>query len=111
MALKIRRDDTVRVINGKDRGRTGRVLRVVAAAGKVVVEGGNGQKRHVKPRMLTDTETSAPQTGGIIETEGAVHVSNVMLVDPKSGDPTRVGIRREGGRRVRFAKKSGEAID
>jgi large subunit ribosomal protein L24 len=111
MALKIRRDDMVRVINGKDRGRTGRVLRVDATANKVVVEGVNIQKRHIKPRTLADTQASSQQSGGILETEGAVHVSNVMLIDPKSGEPTRVGIRREDGRRIRFAKKSGEAID
>jgi large subunit ribosomal protein L24 len=78
---------------------------------RVVVEGVNVQKRHVKPRTVMETETAAPQTGGIIESEGSVHVSNVMLIDPKSGDPTRVGIRREDGKRVRFAKTSGEVID
>jgi large subunit ribosomal protein L24 len=111
MALKIRRDDVVKVINGKDRGRTGRVLRVDAAASRVYVEGVNLQKRHVKPRVLTETQTQAPQTGGIIESEGPVHVSNVMLVDPKTNDPTRVGIRREDGQRVRYSKRSGEVID
>lgn len=110
MALKIRRDDMVRVINGKDRGRTGRVLRVDAVKHKVIVEGVNIQKRHVKPQTVQDAQREMT-TGGIVETEGPVHVSNVMLIDPKSGDPTRVGIRREDGRRVRFAKKSGEAIE
>ena len=111
MALKIRRDDMVRVINGKDRGRSGRVLRVDADRNKVIVEGVNVQKRHIKPRTLADTQAASQTTGGIVETEGFVDVSNVMLIDPKSGEPTRVGIRREGGRRVRIAKKSGEAID
>jgi large subunit ribosomal protein L24 len=111
MALKIRRDDMVKVINGKDRGRTGRVLRVEADRHRVVVEGVNMQKRHIKPRVISETTAAAPQTGGIVESEGSVHVSNVMLIDPKTGDPTRVGIRREDGKRVRFAKTSGEAID
>jgi large subunit ribosomal protein L24 len=106
MALKIRRDDMVRVISGKDRGRTGRVLRVDGERGRVVVEGCNIQKRHTRPRG-----PGAGQSGGIVESEGAIHISNVMLLDPKSGEPTRVGIKRDGARRVRFAKKSGEELD
>jgi large subunit ribosomal protein L24 len=109
-AMRIRRDDTVRVIAGKDRGKTGRVLRVDPAKQKVYVEGANIIKRHTKPRTLRDTQR-AQELGGIVEMEGPIHVSNVMLIDPDSGEPTRVGIKREGGRRVRIAKKSGKEID
>ncbi len=110
MALKIRRDDTVRIIAGKDRGKTGRVLRVDPKAHKVFVEGANIVKRHMRPRTLRDTQR-AQELGGIIEKEGPIHVSNVMLIDPDSGEPTRVGVKREGGRRVRVAKRSGKEID
>jgi large subunit ribosomal protein L24 len=108
MAIKIRKDDTVRIITGKDKGRTGRVLRVDPK--KVYVEGANIIKRHTRPRTLRDTQRSQ-ELGGIVEMEGPIHVSNVMLVDPDSGEPSRVGIRREGGRRRRVAKKSGSEID
>jgi large subunit ribosomal protein L24 len=111
MGLKIRRDDTVRVISGKDRGKTGRVLRVDPAKEKVYVEGVNVQKRHMAPRTLRDTQRSQ-ELGGIIEREGPVHISNVMLVDPASGEPTRVRIERgDDGERVRVAVKSGKRID
>ncbi len=110
MALKIRRDDTVRIITGKDRGKTGRVLRVDPEKQKVYVEGANIVKRHVKPRTLRDTQR-AQELGGIVSSEGPIHISNVMLIDPDSGEPTRVAIRREGRRRVRVAKKSGKEID
>jgi large subunit ribosomal protein L24 len=110
MGLKIRQDDTVRIITGKDKGRTGRVLRVDPRKDKVYVEGANIVKRHMRPRTLRDTQR-AQELGGIIEKEGPIHVSNVMLIDPDSGEPTRVGIKREGGRRVRIAKKSGKEID
>jgi len=110
MGLKIRQDDTVRIITGKDKGKTGRVLRVDPRKDKVYVEGANIVKRHMRPRTLRDTQR-AQELGGIIEKEGPIHVSNVMLIDPDSGEPTRVGIKREGGRRVRVAKKSGKEID
>jgi large subunit ribosomal protein L24 len=109
-AMKIRRDDNVRVITGKDKGRTGRVLRVDPVKQKVYVEGANIIKRHTKPRTLRDTQR-AQEIGGIVEMEGPIHISNVMLIDPESNEPTRVGIKREGGRRVRVAKKSGKEID
>ncbi len=109
-ALKIRRDDMVRIIAGKDRGRTGRVLRVDPEKQKVYVEGANIIKRHMRPRTLRDTQR-AQEMGGIIEMEGPIHISNVMLIDPDSGEPTRVALKREGGRRVRVAKKSGKEID
>jgi large subunit ribosomal protein L24 len=108
--MKIRRDDMVKVISGKDRGKTGRVLSVDPKKQKVYVEGLNIQKRHTRPRTLRDTQRSQ-DLGGIIEAPGPIHVSNVQLLDPNSGDPTRVGIRRdEGGRRVRYAKKSDSDI-
>ena len=110
MGLKIRRDDTVRIIAGKDKGKTGRVLRVDPQKQKVFVEGANIVKRHTRPRTLRDTQR-AQEIGGIIEKEGPIHISNVMLVDPGSGDPSRVGVRRDGGRRVRVAKRSGKEID
>jgi large subunit ribosomal protein L24 len=110
MALKIRRDDTVRVIAGKDRGRTGRVKSVDPKKQKVYVEGINIVKRHIKPRTLRDTQR-AQELGGIVEMEGPIHISNVMLVDPSSGEPSRVGVKREDGKRVRVAKRSGKEIE
>ena len=110
MGMKIRKDDTVRVISGKDSGKTGRVLRTDPKRQRVYVEGISVQKRHTRPRTLRDTQR-AQELGGIIEAEGPIHVSNVMLIDPKTGDPMRVAVRREGGRRVRVAKKSGTELD
>jgi large subunit ribosomal protein L24 len=110
MGMKIRKDDQVKVISGKDSGKTGRVLRTDPVRQKVYVEGMNIQKRHTKPRTLRDTQR-AQELGGIVEAEGPIHVSNVMLLDPKTGDPTRVSVKRDGGRRVRVAKKSGTEID
>ncbi len=108
--MRIRRDDMVKVLSGKDKGKTGRVLRVDPKKSRVFVEGVNIQKRHQKPRSLRDAQR-AQEVGGVIEREGPVHVSNVMLLDPKSNEPTRVRVTREGGRRVRVAKKSGETFD
>jgi large subunit ribosomal protein L24 len=110
MAIRIRREDTVRIIKGKDRGKTGRVLRVDPRKDKVYVEGANIIKRHMRPRTLRDTQR-AQELGGIVETEGPIHISNVMLIDPESGEPTRIGLKRDGGRRIRVAKKSGKEID
>ena len=107
-ALKVRKDDTVRIITGKDKGKTGRVLRVDPAKQKVFVEGLNVQKRHQRPRTMRDMQRG--EGGGVIEREGPIHVSNVMLLD-SSGDPTRVGIRREDGRRVRVSSRTGEPIE
>ena len=111
MALKIRKDDMVKVISGKSKGRTGRVLRVDVKNERVYVEGANIIKRHQRPTTLRDTQRGSQVGGGVIEKEGPIHISNVMLLDPKSGDPTRVRITREGGRRTRVAARSGEAID
>jgi large subunit ribosomal protein L24 len=110
MALKIRRDDTVRIIAGKDKGRTGRVLRVDPKKERVYVEGANIIKRHTRPRTLRDTQR-AQELGGIVEKEGPIHVSNVMLVDVETNEPTRVGITRDGGRRRRISKTTGKEID
>jgi large subunit ribosomal protein L24 len=107
---RIRRDDEVKVISGKDRGKTGRVLRVDPKRQRVFVEGLNIIKRHTKPRSLRDTQR-AQEIGGIVEREGPIHISNVMLVDPESHRPTRVAVTRDGGRRVRVAKRSGKEID
>ncbi len=108
--MKVRRDDNVRIIAGKDKGRTGRVLRVDPKKDKVYVEGANIIKRHTRPRTLRDTQR-AQELGGIVEKEGPIHVSNVMLVDAESNEPTRVGITREHGRRRRISKKTGKEID
>ena len=110
MAQRIRRDDMVKVISGKDSGKTGRVLRVDPKRQRVFVEGMNIQKRHQRPRTLRDTQR-AGEVGGVIEREGPIHISNVMLLDPTSGEPTRVGVRREDGRRVRVARRTGNTID
>ena len=105
-ALKIRRDDEVVVISGKDRGKTGKVLRVDPKKQKVYVAGLNIIKRHQRPLP------NAPQReAGVIEREGPIHISNVMLIDPKTKKPTRVGVSREGGVRNRVTRASGTKLD
>ena len=104
MAAKIKKGDRVVLLAGKDKGKQGSVLRVLPKEERVVVEGLNMVQRHTRP-----TQTD-PQ-GGIKHKEAPLHVSNVALVDPKSGGPTKVGFRMEGGKKVRFAKKSGEVIN
>ena len=109
--IRIRRDDQVKVISGKDSGKTGRVLRVDREKDRVFVEGMNIQKRHQRPRTLRDVQRGG-EAGGIIEREGPIHVSNVMLLDPKTSEPTRIGVEARGRpARARRASKSGEAID
>jgi large subunit ribosomal protein L24 len=108
-ALKVRSGDQVRVIAGKDRGKSGRVLRVEPANDRLYVEGLNMVKRHTRPQQVAGA-SSAQALGGVIEREGPIHVSNVMLLDGK-GNPTRVRIEREGGRRVRVAKSTGAKLD
>lgn len=103
--LRVKTGDKVVVIAGKDKSKQGRILKVYPKEGRVVVEGVNIVKRHMKPN---------PQhpEGGIVEKEAPIHVSNVMIVDPKTGEPTRVGYKfLEDGRKVRYAKKSGEILD
>ncbi|MDE0810159.1 MAG: 50S ribosomal protein L24 [Alphaproteobacteria bacterium] len=102
--FKIKKSDKVQVVSGKDKGKTGEVLRVLRDDDRVMVRGVNMIKRH--------TKASQTNTGGIIEREAAIHISNVSLIDPKSNEATRVGYRfLEDGRKVRFAKRSGEVLD
>ena len=109
--MRIRTDDQVVVIAGKDAGKTGRVVRTDPKHGKVYVEHLNMIKRHQRPRSVKDTQRGG-EVGGIIEKEGPIHVSNVMLLDPKDNKPSRVGVRRdEGGKRVRYAKRTGNEFD
>ncbi len=108
-SLKIRSGDEVRVIAGKDRGKSGRVLRVEPTRDRVYVEGLNMVKRHLRPTKVRDA-TRGQSIGGVIDREGAIHVSNVMLLDPK-GRPTRVRVEREDGRRFRVAKSTGARLD
>jgi large subunit ribosomal protein L24 len=108
--LRIRSNDRVIVISGKDRGKSGRVLRVEPAKERVYVEGLNMIKRHTRPQRVADTN-QGQTVGGVIEREGPIHVSNVMLLDPKGGKPTRVGVERENGRAFRVARSSGARID
>ena len=113
--LKIRSGDRVRVLAGKDRGKSGRVLRVEPAKERLYVEGLNMTKRAVRSRSTHETsQFGGGQTtvrGGVIDREGPIHISNVMLLDPKGGQPTRVRIERHGGSRSRIAKRSGTTID
>jgi large subunit ribosomal protein L24 len=112
-SMKIRSDDRVKVTAGKDRGKTGKVLRVEPGKERLYVEGLNMVKRAVRPRV---SQSSSPiagtegQLGGVIEREGPIHISNVMLLDAK-GAPTRVRIERSSGKRVRVAKRTGAELD
>ena len=110
MAAKIRRDDEVVVISGKDRGKTGRVLRVDPKKSKVFVEGLNIVKRHQRPQQVPGAQR-AETVGGVIEREGPIHISNVMLIDPKDKKPTRVGVAREDGQRMRVTRRSNTKVD
>jgi large subunit ribosomal protein L24 len=110
MAIKIRRDDEVVVISGKDRGKRGRILRVEPKKSRVYVEGLNIIKRHQRPTQVPNAQR-AETVGGVIEKEGPIHISNVMLVDPKEKKPTRVGVSREGGSRNRITRRSGTKLD
>jgi large subunit ribosomal protein L24 len=106
MALKIKKGDTVEVISGKDSGKTGRVLRVEPKKNRLYVEGLNVVKRHQRPRSLKDTQRGG-KVGGVIEKEGPIHVSNVMIVDPRDNKPTRIRIERAAdGGRERITKRS-----
>jgi large subunit ribosomal protein L24 len=107
--LKIHRDDQVRVIAGKDRGKSGRVLRVDPKRERLYVEGLAMIKRHTRPQPVAGAQ-SQQALGGVIEREGPIHISNVMLLDAK-GRPTRVGIERDDGNRVRVARKTGARLD
>ncbi|MDE0389542.1 MAG: 50S ribosomal protein L24 [Rhodospirillales bacterium] len=102
---KIRKDDEVIVLTGRDKGKRGAVLRIITKTNRVLVEGVNVTKRHVKP-------TQGDPQGGIVEREAPIHISNVALIDPESDRPTRVRYKNlEDGRKVRVAARSGEVID
>lgn len=108
MKLKIKKNDMVEVITGKSRGKRGKVIRVIPETSRVIVEGANIMKKHERPSQRN-------QQGGITEREFPFHISNVMLVDPKSGERTRVGRQSSEGKdgkmhHERYAKKSGEVI-
>jgi len=104
--LKIRKNDTVVVISGKDKGKRGRVIEVLPKASRVRVEGVAKIKRHTKPNPQKNIK------GGIVEREGTIHVSNVALLDPKSDKPTRVGTKvTADGARARVAVRSGLLLD
>ena len=102
--MHVKKGDKVKVISGKDRGKQGTILEAYPKLDRVLVEGINMIKKHAKPSQ------DNPQ-GGILNQEAAIHVSNVMPIDPKSGEPTRVGYEERDGKKVRIAKKSGEALD
>jgi len=99
----IKRNDKVKVIAGKDKGKEGEVLQAIPALDRVVVKGVNVVKKHQKP-------SNDNPSGGIAEVEAPIHVSNVMLIDPSNNEPTRVGFKVEDGKKVRVSKKSGEII-
>ena len=107
--MNVRTDDEVIVIAGKDRGKTGKVIRTDPKKDRVYVEGLNMVKRHTKPHQVAGAHTEQA-LGGVIEREGPIHISNVMLLDAK-GNPTRVGIERVEGRRVRVAKATGAQLE
>ncbi|AMM91321.1 50S ribosomal protein L24 [Peribacillus simplex] len=102
--MHVKKGDKVVVISGKDKGKQGTILEAYPKQNRVLVEGINIVKKHSKPSQIN------PQ-GGIISREAAIHVSNVMPLDPKSGKPTRVGYKIENGKKVRVAKISGESLD
>ncbi|KIL52282.1 50S ribosomal protein L24 [Jeotgalibacillus campisalis] len=102
--MHVKKGDNVMVISGKDKGKTGTILAAFPKKDRVLVEGVNIVKKHSKPSQMN------PQ-GGITNMEAAIHVSNVMLIDPKTNEPTRVGYKIEDGKKVRIAKKSGESLD
>lgn len=104
MALKLKKNDTVKVISGKARGKTGRILRVLADKAHVVVEGLNLVKKHQRP-------SQQDQNGGIVDREAPIHVSNLMLVSAKSNAPVKVARREVDGKRVRVEKKTGKAVE
>ena len=102
--MHVKKGDKVKVLSGKDRGKTGTILEVYPKKARVLVEGANMVQKHAKPSQEN------PQ-GGILNQEAAIHVSNVLPIDPKTGEPTRVGYEVRDGKKVRIAKKSGEALD
>jgi large subunit ribosomal protein L24 len=110
MPARLKTGDEVIVIGGKDRGKRGKILRVDPKHQRVYIEGLNMIKRHQRPRQVAGAQR-AEQVGGVIEREGPIHVSNVMLADPKEGKPTRVGIELHEGKRLRISRRSGARVD
>ncbi len=110
MPARIKSGDEVIVIGGKDRGKRGKVLRVEPKRDRVYVEGLNIVKRHQRPSQVPGAQR-AQQVGGVIEKEGGIHLSNVMLADPKDGKPSRIGIEVAEGKRFRIARRSGNRLD
>ena len=108
--MRIRKDDNVMITGGKDRGKRGKVLRTEPKRGYVYVEGLNLVKRHQRPRSVKDAQKGG-EVGGIIEKEGPIHVSNVMLLDKEDNKPTRVKVERAGGKRKRIAARTGRDLD
>ncbi|AEF05316.1 50S ribosomal protein L24 [Alteromonas sp. KS69] len=104
MANKIRRDDEVVVLAGKDKGKQGKVLKVLIADNRVIIEGVNLIKKHTKPNPQLGV------AGGIVEKEASIHVSNVAIVNPATGKADRVGFRFEDEKKVRFFKSNGELV-
>ncbi|GEK34087.1 50S ribosomal protein L24 [Kurthia sibirica] len=102
--MHVKKGDKVKVLTGKDKGKEGVILSAFPKKDRVLVEGVNIVKKHVKPNQLN------PQ-GGIVSQEAAIHVSNVMLIDPKTGEPTRVSSKIEDGKKVRVSKKTGNVIN
>jgi large subunit ribosomal protein L24 len=109
-SMRIRKDDNVVITGGKDKGKTGRVIRTEPKRRRVFVEGHNMVKRHQRPRSVKDAQKGG-EVGGIIEKEGPIHISNVMLLDPEDNKPTRVRVERSGGKRKRLAARTGRDLD
>lgn len=110
-AMRIKTDDHVMITSGKDAGKSGRVVRTDPKRGRVFVENLNIVKKHQRPQSVKDTQKGG-EVGGIIEKEGPINVSNVMILDPKDNKPTRIGMRvLDSGKRQRFSKRTGEALD
>jgi large subunit ribosomal protein L24 len=110
-SMRIRTEDQVMIMAGKDAGKSGRVVRTDPKRRKVFVENLNIIKRHQRPRSVKDASRGG-EVGGIVEKEGPIDVSNVMLLDPKDNKPTRIGVRRaENGARERFSRRTGTSLD
>jgi large subunit ribosomal protein L24 len=103
MASKIKKGDKVVVLTGRSKGQTGEVLQVMPKENRAIVQGVNVVKRHQRPSQMSE--------GGIIEKEASIHLSNIAMIDPKDDKPTRVGFKDVDGKKVRVAKRSGEALD
>jgi large subunit ribosomal protein L24 len=105
MSLRLRKDDTVQIVAGEHKGLTGKIVRVIPSKNRAIVGERNIVKRHTKPNPKN-------QQGGIVEKEASIHLSNLMLVCPKTGKPTRIGARvLDNGKRVRYSKKAKELVD